>query len=665
MNCFNSVATEIIDLLSQIEDFQRDLYEKHKFVLDTNFLITLDNVPRDLYEEILENEQQLDAWRDLYKLEQEANQGLNRFRDNTLDANFLENHESLMVDTKYFDAEFTYTLLSILGDVDDAVDGLLIKGDNYHALNLLQEKYGDSIDCTYIDPPYNTGNDEFVYKDSYRHSSWLSMMSDRLEQAYDLLNDKGAFFSSIDDNEIHRLNELLSDTFGEENETGPLVIRSNPRGRTLDKYVAKTHDYVLSFVKDASNEDAISEVEKSGEDLEKYNREDERGRYHRWGLRNRDPEYTRENRPRLYYPIYIDPETKTVSTEQDHQYSIEVYPKDSEGNDDCWRWGSEKVDEDSELLEAHQTRDGEWRISIKDYLRDEEGNIATKMRKSLWTDNRYNNQRGKQELKSIMGEHTVDFPKSVELIKDIVEMGAPEDGTIIDFFAGSGTTGQAVLELNADDDGEREYILVEMGEYFNTVLKPRIQRLVYNSEWEGGKPVSDGQGQSQVVKYIDLETYDDSLNNIVLNEERQSTLIESREYLLQYLLNTEAKGSQSLLNVDELSAPFSYELQIRERGQKRTVQVDLAETFNYILGLNVSSYEQYGDEGEYLVVRGRVGDESAAVIWRNTTEIDVEDDSDQIEEIIDNESLVYVNGDSGHPEAQSLDQVFKNRVWDQ
>jgi len=663
IKAFNNVAGEIISFLGQLEDFQRDLYEKKKFVLDSDYLITIDHLDEGLYSEILDNDAQLEAWKDLYSIEETANEGLGRYTESSINEEYLQSNQYLMIDTQYFDTSTTIEMLDSLGNLEEEIDGRLIKGDNLHALDLLENKYAQSIDCVYVDPPYNTGNDEFVYKDNFKHSSWLSMMSDRIDRTHTLLADDGAFFSSIDDNEVHRLNELLRDTFGEENEAAPIVVRSNPRGRTLDQYIAKTHEYVLSFVKDRNVTDAIQEVEKSGDAIKQYNREDERGKYRRLGLRNRNPQFTRENRPNLFFPIYIDSENKTVSLDQNEQHSIEVYPRDSEGNDDCWRWGEEKVSEESHMLEAHQTRSGDWRVSIKDYLRDENGEMATTMRKSLWTDNSYNNQHGKQELKSMMGEHTVDFPKSVNLIRDITEIGCPKDGTVLDFFAGSGTTGQAVLELNRDDGGDRNYILVEMGEYFDTVLKPRIQKYVYSDDWEDGTPTTEGEGMSQVVEYMSLETYDDSLNNIELQESRQTTLRDSRGYLLRYLLRNEAEGSNALLDVDSLESPFSYELDVRKEGTQHFQEIDLVTTFNYLLGIDVRTY-QYDETEEYLLVEGRDGADSIIIIWRDLTDVSTDRDVDIINDMIKNEyDRLYVNSGTAHPDAESLDALFKNRMW--
>jgi len=599
------IADRIITFLDQIESFQKRLFEKRKFVTQTDYMVTLDKVPDRLYSKILENEEQIEQWHDVYNTD-EWQGDLSWQGEFTEDV--LNDNPHLMIDTALFNDAFKHELLASFDDIEEATDGTLIHGENFQALNALSEKLRNQIKCIYIDPPYNTGNDDFIYKDNYQHSSWLSLMASRLDQVYTLLSDRGAFFSSIDENELHRYKQLLSSRFGEENEAGPLVIRSNPRGRTLEKYVAKTHDYVLCFVKDNSKSDAISEVEKAGDDLEKYNREDERGRYHRWGLRNRDPEYTRENRPNLFYPIYIDPETKTVSTKQDNQYSIEVYPRDSEGNDDCWRWGKEKVEEDSELLEAHQTRDGEWRISIKDYLHDESGDVATKMRKSIWTDTRYDNQRGKEALKSLIGRHTVDFPKPVELIEDIVEMGASEGDTILDFFAGSGTTAHAVMELNKEDGGAREYILVEMGDYFDTVLRPRIQKLALSLDWEDGVPQTR-DGQSHMVKYHRLESYEDALNNVVLeepeDEQQQRTVEDQREeYVSGYMLDFEA-GGPSLLEPVSFEHPFDHELEIEQNGTSRQpTTVDLVETFHYLLGADLHEHQTHEHQDrQYVVTR--------------------------------------------------------------
>src|SRR5690625_4406377 len=185
-----SIGKKIIAFLSQIENFQKKLFEKRKFVVDTHYCFTLDRVPEDLYETILQNEQQLKVWKELYAM----NQWDGELKwDGNWTKKFLKDHPFLMVDTKWFDEEFKYQLLSIVEDLDQYLNGLNINGDNIQVLNLLLNKYGGKIDCIHIDPPYNTDTSGFLYKNSYKHSSWLSMMNDRISISIKLLSSMGSF----------------------------------------------------------------------------------------------------------------------------------------------------------------------------------------------------------------------------------------------------------------------------------------------------------------------------------------------------------------------------------------------------------------------------------------------------------------------------------------
>ena len=658
MRVVRQIARRIIDFLAQIEDFQKRLFEKRKFVVQTDYCVTLDRVPEALYPAILENEAQLNEWRSLYQMDKWRN---DLFWQGTFDEAFLRNHPYLMIDTAFFDEDVKARLLASFDDLDGATDGVLIHGENFQALNLLREKYRERVKCIYIDPPYNTGNDGFVYKDNYQHSSWLTMMRDRMQSCRPILTQNGAIFISIDDNEVHRLNNLLRGLYGEDNSAALLIARTNPRGRTLDRYIAKTHEYITAFVKEPV-ESAISEVPKPERMIAEYDKEDEQGRYRELGLRNRNPVFTRENRPNLFFPLYVNPDTGAVSVQEREGYDIEVYPRNSQGEDDCWTWSQERVSENADVLVGRQVSTGAWRVYRKDYLRDESGSVATTMVKSVWLDKSINNEWGKEALRDLIGYHTVDFPKAVELIRKCIEIGATEDGWVMDFFAGSGTTAHAVMDLNrevastgsAQGGGRRKYILVEMGDYFDTVLKPRILKVAFSANWKDGVP-QDREGMSQVVKYHRIESYEDALNNIRVQEpgEKQLKLLrEFDDYMLHYMLDFETRGSPTLLALESFEKPFDYTLKI-QRGHEspEDTPVDLVETFHYLIGMHVRRLERHEHQGRtYVVSRGEVrterGIERVVTIWRDTEGLDIEQEADwaDAELLTDLVDRVYVNG---------------------
>ena len=219
---------------------------------------------------------------------------------------FLKTHPTLVLDTRHFDPDpstgsgqgFVDRLLASFDDLDGMTNGLLVHSENWQALNLLGEKYRERVKCIYIDPPYNTGNDEFIYKDNYQHSSWLTMISQVATSARNLMSTGSVFFASCDDNESYRFREYLDNLFGTRNFESQIIIQSNKRGQTY-KSIAKTHEYLLVY--DGDEDSRLNGLPRDVEPGE----EDEYGRFELWELRNRNPKFGRFNRPNLYFPIYV------------------------------------------------------------------------------------------------------------------------------------------------------------------------------------------------------------------------------------------------------------------------------------------------------------------------------------------------------------------------
>lgn len=371
-------------------------------------------------------------------------------------------------------------------------ENLYIEGDNLDVLKLLRETYLGKVKMIYIDPPYNTGND-FVYEDDFAedtdsymgrsgqydeqgnqlvqntdsngrfHTDWLNMIYPRLRVAKDLLSEDGVIFISIDDNEVHNLKKICDEIFGETNYVAQLAVQLNPRGRNLDRYVAKTHEAVLIYVKDYLMPSSIIGVEKEGKMVDEYNKTDERGAYRLIGLRNRNQAFNPITRPNLYYPLYVDPHSGLVSIEKDGRFTDEVWPDTPDGTKTCWTWMKKKVVVENRLIIAVRTGN-EWRIYRKDYLVSESGETATTLVKSIWDDNIINNDYGKKSIKDLFGSNIMSFPKPPELIKRMLTIGAAKDSIVIDFFSGSATTAHAVMQFNAEDGGHRKFIMVQLPE---------------------------------------------------------------------------------------------------------------------------------------------------------------------------------------------------------
>ena len=374
----------------------------------------------------------------------------------------------------------------------EATQNIFIEGDNLDALKLLQETYLNKVKMIYIDPPYNTGK-EFIYNDDFAegtttyfkrsnqldelsnrlvanpesngrfHSDWLSMMYSRLRLARSFLRDDGVLFISIDDHEAANLVKMCDEVFGEDNFVAALGVQLNPRGRHLDRFIAKTHEQVVIYTKNSDAINAMNGLEKVGRMIEDYDQEDSNGKFRLLGLRNRNQSFNPETRPNLYYPLYVNPQDQTVSVTYSSVHCDEVLPITVDGVKTCWTWGKDKVTKESTLLIAGKTG-GEWRVYRKDYLIGVDGTIATTMPKSLWLDKELNNDYGKKILKELFGKSLMDFPKSTYLIEQLVRIGCTIDGIVMDFFAGSATTAHAVMKINAEDGGTRRHIMVQIAE---------------------------------------------------------------------------------------------------------------------------------------------------------------------------------------------------------
>lgn len=353
---------------------------------------------------------------------------------------------------------------AILSDSPEAPNHILIEGDNLEALTALSYTHEGKIDVIYIDPPYNTGNKDFIYNDSfvdsedaYRHSKWLSFMSRRLKLAKRLLSDKGVIFISIDDNEQANLKLLCDEIFGEKNFKSNSIIINNRGGRDYGG-VALQHDYILIYSKSLGELNLINEVDK------KFQYEDELGGFNLMELRNRNVKFNIDNRPNLCYPFYVNPNSPDlnglleISLEPKPDF-IEVYPAQSNGIQTVWRWGKEEKSRKNLNVEifGKVNRNGGYMI-VQKYRK------TVKMQRSVWDEKEFVNERGSEVLKEILTQNIFSYPKSLFTIKRVLELGSGTHSIILDFFAGSGTTLHATMQLNAEDGGKRKCILVTNNE---------------------------------------------------------------------------------------------------------------------------------------------------------------------------------------------------------
>ncbi len=339
----------------------------------------------------------------------------------------------------------------------------LIEGDNLAALKLLEKTHKGKIDVIYIDPPYNTGaknwkyNNDYVDKeDGYRHSKFMSFMKERLELAKKLLSKEGIIICAIDDYETHNVRMIMDEIYGEQNRLGTVVVVHNPRGRNDDTFIATMHEYLLFYALESNNA-AVGFFPMSDEDKKAYNKNDGISDYNETSFIRTGNNSLRTERPGLWYEIYYNPQTNKLSLEKETDNDILLLPINGKNEERCWRWGPETFlkQKDTELFVKMVK--GEYKIYKKRRLTDIEGRKP----RTVWTDSKYDaSSNGIMMLQKIFGgENPFPYPKSLYAVSDAIYISSKQSSTILDFFAGSGTTGHAVLKLNAEDGGKRKFIL--------------------------------------------------------------------------------------------------------------------------------------------------------------------------------------------------------------
>jgi adenine-specific DNA-methyltransferase len=428
---------------------------------------------------------------------------------------------------------------------------MIIHGDNLEALKSLLPKYEGKIKCIYIDPPYNTGNEGWVYNDNVndpkikkwlgqvvgkesedltRHDKWLCMMYPRLKLLYKLLSNDGAMFISIDDNEQCQLKLMMDEVFGSRNFIANISVVNNLKGRSDDKFIATAHEHLLIYQKGKFISKGVPIPEQYQNE---YKEADQKGSYRLQGLRKRGNNAREIDRPNLFYPIFFDPKTKKLSlTEEPH--TIKILPKLSNGENGTWRWGKETLLQrlDEVEIKLVKTRN-EYDVFQKDYL-SIKGENKTIKPKSIWIGAEFSSEAGTLQLKNIFKNKIFETPKSINFIEYCLLQVIDKNSIILDSFAGSGTTAHAVLNLNKQDDGNRKFILIEMEDYAETITAERVKRVI--------KGYSDKEGTGGSFDYYSLgKPLFDEENN--LNEEVDVEKI--REYIWFTETRTEYKSSGS------------------------------------------------------------------------------------------------------------------------
>ena len=404
-------------------------------------------------------------------------------------------------------------------------DNLIIHGDNLHALKALLPKYAGKVDVIYIDPPYNTGNEGWAYNDNVnsplmkewlgtvvdgedleRHDKWLCMMWPRLTLLNELLSDDGIIAVSLDDNESHSLKKILDEIFGEQAYLANVIVESNKRGQTYGA-IAKTHEFLFLYGK---GNGGLSELDERGD--APYT--DERGGYELWELRNRNPKFGKHNRPNLFFPIYLsknpfESDHHYISLEKSDAFPHLALPSNNAGEDGCWRWSKEKIQ--NSILNG-QAPDLIGRKNRNDKLVImQRARKKTVKAKTIWRGSEFLNETGTVQLGKLGLANDFQFPKPISLIQRVLKISSDKDAIVLDSFAGSGTTAHAVQALNAEDGGNRKFILVETEDYADTITAERVRRVIKGVPKAKDKTLESGLGGSftfcDLGDPIDMESF--------------------------------------------------------------------------------------------------------------------------------------------------------------
>ncbi len=709
------IANQIITFLAQLENYQKKLWLKRKFVTEVGYCFSVDLFcsREDLLGCIFENEAQRRQWKTLYSLDLEK-----------LDADLVssgvggilkdEKYNKLMVDTGCLSNSLKEEVVSCFEDLDDSISGILVNSENSQAIRLASKLFESRVKVVFTDPPYNTGNDGFVYKDGLQSSSWMSLVYSRMNEAKKLLSEDSLVFVCIDDTEHPSLRGALNSVFGRDNFIANVVWQKNYSPRNTAKYFSEDHDHILSYAKNKSLV-SINLLPRSEEATSRYSNPDKdpRGPWKSGDLSARNP-YSQG-----IYPIEC-PSGRLIKGPPNGMYWRVSKPKLEEMDADGRIWWGEE---------------GNNTPSIKRFLSEVRDGVVPK---TIWGYKEVGHtQEAKRELLRMTSEEGVqgiiNTLKPTRLISKALQLStSPNAGDwVLDMFGGSGSTGHAVVNLNREDGGGRKYFMVEMGGYFDTVLLPRIKKSAYALKWADGAPriseSGDFNGISHAFKYLRLESYDDTLNNLELDDNPQrDTLMDQnpelrRDYTLKYLLDVETRGSASLLNTEWFRDPEGYTLKVKQPGsdETRETAVDLVETFNWLIGLHVTHLDKprtyiarfkreedpelpedqntrlkaeglrENEDGAYWIrqVEGHVrripgSDEDLAkvlVVWRKLTD-DPEKDAAVLEALLDKYTIgttdsefdaIYINGPHGlnltgsaRSRVHSLEETFHARMWE-
>ena len=589
LKILKKIAYKVIEFVSQFEEELVRIWKKPKFVLNSNYVITLDRIDAvdgglEIIKRILDHPnfyEQIDEWKSLGLISEEFEPEKIILRGEDSDELLNDLYKTLPVDTRYI-KDLELDIVGSFVNLDRELDGWLVKSENFQALNSLGQKYRNRIKVIYIDPPYNTDSSPIDYINNYRDSTFLTFVKNRAEISKKFLDADGLSITSIDDVEMRYLTSILDQTFGRENYITTIAVECNPQGRVANK-VSQTTEYHIIHASD------ISKIQKL---YVKRLEERSRSPLKRTGTNSR-----REERPNRYYPILI--KNNTISMIKKEEY-LNIYDRVNDAFRDDYveelrdKYMKEGYDfvlplsEDGEKLVWQRTFDRVYRERDSYVIRN--GSIYTpafemEIPKTLWKNPIFSNpEYGSEYLTNMFAGHAFGTPKSYHTLIQLISMSAP--GICMDYYAGSGTTAQAVIELNrkSGDEEKRKYLLVENGNWFYSVIIPRIKKLCVSNKWKNGKP-ANSEGTSQFFKYFELEQYEQVLRNAHYRDSEPFYDLDSGDIYNQYVFLKD----QKMLDKMELDLEKN---RVKIDFNAIYPNIDLAETLSNLKGKFIKRIEK-------------------------------------------------------------------------
>lgn len=654
-----AIGQKIVNMLAQVEDFQRMLWLKKKFVVQTDYCITLDRVPEELYPEVVTCDAQREEWVSHYGIDKIENNGLLIVGySEPLTVEFLQQNQQLVLDTKHFDAAFKHKLLSSFDDIDATVQGILVNSDNFHALRLLSQRFAGEAKCVYIDPPYNTGDDGFAYKDNYQESSWLSCIHNRLELTKPFYKESGSFAASIDINEVDHLTALLDMTLGKHNRKANITVRraSITGAKVINPGPVNISENILIYANGNNKwkpENAYRERAKGYDDRYGSIILNPEANYEQWQFGTVLDEFARakgiaKNRLRRELGDNYEEELlKFAIDNKDRIIQFATLDENSIGNE-AVELKRQSQQEPTKIFyfprEDHNdyyVLNGKLILFYKDRLRwMGDGIVPVEKVSDIWDDVLPNDLHNEGGVALKKGK------KPEKLINRVFESTTENGELILDYFAGSATSGAVALKSG------RKFINVEANDYFDEIPLLRIKNAL-NGDRSGVTNLYQWKGGG-CVKYIRLEQYEDTLNNLEVVKPIEDLLTATSEefvesYLLQYML--QAETNSSLVKDEYFQHPFDVKLMITRLNEQKPTHVDMVETFNYLIGLYVERMIWPLDH--ICIVFGWLhgNDKPTVVIWRDVDIINNEALKDLFSKhvipVIGNKAFtIYVNGEN-------------------